>query len=158
MANRVKMAIQEAIIEYARLGWSRRQIARTLGIHRETVARYLGLAVSKPANVPAGVEGSNPANVPPGTGEAKPAIPPAGHSGRVSQCAAFKVAFERALEQGLSAQRIYQDLVTDSAFHGGYDAVKRYVRRLRKESPERFFRLECLPATVSTYAIWPSPC
>ena len=145
MANRVKMAIQEAIIEYARLGWSRRQIARTLGIHRETVARYLGLAVSKPANVPAGVEGSNPANVPPGTGEAKPAIPPAGHSGRVSQCAAFKEAFERALEQGLSAQRIYQDLVTDSAFHGGYDAVKRYVRRLRKESPERFFRLECLP-------------
>lgn len=144
MANRVKMAVEEAIIGYARLGWSRRRIARELGIDRETVARYLGLA-AKPAIVPTGVEGSNPAIVPAGTGESKPAILPAGRSGRASQCEPFKEAIERALEQGLSAQRVYQDLVTESAFPGRYDAVKRFVRRLRKVAPERFFRLESLP-------------
>ncbi|MDI6775601.1 MAG: DDE-type integrase/transposase/recombinase, partial [Verrucomicrobiota bacterium] len=45
----------------------------------------------------------------------------------------------------MSAQRIYQDLLQESVFPGRYDAVKRCVRRLRKEAPERFFRLECLP-------------
>lgn len=133
MANRVKMAVREAIIAYSRLGWSRRRIARTLGINRETVARYLGLAGSKPAIVPTG------------TGEPNPAIVPAGKSGRISQCEPFKEAVERALEQGLSAQRIYQDLRLDSAFPGRYDAVKRYVRRLKENTPERFFRLECQP-------------
>jgi transposase len=150
MANQVKMAVQEAIIAYSRVGWSRRRIARALGIDRETVARYLGLAFSasatgNPAIPPTGVEGPNPAIPPAGTGEAKPAILPAGHSGRISQCEPFREQVERALEQGLSAQRIYQDLVTDSAFPGRYDAVKRYVHRLRVEAPERFFRLECLP-------------
>lgn len=144
MANRVKMAVEEAIIGYTRLGWSRRRIARELGIDRATVARYLGLSAN-PAIVPAGAEGSNPAIVPAGTGEAKPAILPAGRPGRVSQCEPFKETIERALEQGLSAQRVYQDLVTERAFPGRYDAVKRFVRRLRKVAPERFFRLECLP-------------
>jgi len=108
-------------------------IARALGINRETVARYLGLA------------GSNPAIVPTGAGQAEPAILPAGHAGRVSQCEPFRETIERALEQGLTAQRIYQDLSQEAAFAGRYDAVKRYVRRLRARAPERYFRLECLP-------------
>jgi transposase len=145
MANQVKMAIQEAITNYSRLGWSRRRMARALGINRETVARYLRLAGSKPAVPPSGLECANPAIVPAGAGDPKPAIVPAGHSGRVSQCAPFQESIEKALEKGLSAQRIYQDLVVDSAFQGHYDAVKRYVRRLRQEAPERFFRLECEP-------------
>ncbi len=144
MANRVKMAIQDAITEYARLGWSRRRIARTLGIDRETVARYLGLA-GNPAILPPGVECANPAILPAGAEAAKPAIVPAGSAGRISQCAPFKKSIEQALENGLSAQRIYQDLVADSAFEGHYDAVKRYVRQLRKAAPERFFRLETPP-------------
>ena len=145
MANQVKMAVREAIIEYSRLGWSRRRIARTLGIDRETVARYLRLAASNPAIVPAGPEVSNPAIPPAGAGEANPAILPTGSSGRVSQCEPFKEMIERALDQGLSAQRIYQDLVEEATFPGRYDAVKRYVRRLREAAPERFFRLECQP-------------
>jgi len=145
MANQVKMAIKDAIIEYSRLGWSRRRIARTLGINRETVARYLGLASSNPAIVPPGTEGSNPAIPPAGAGEAKPAIVPAGDSGRISQCEPYKGRIEEALEVGLSAQRIYQDLSLETVFPGSYDAVKRYVRRLRIKTPERFFRMECLP-------------
>lgn len=145
MANQVKMAVQEAIIEYARLGWSRRRIARTLGVNRETVARYLGLEGSKPAIPPTGTNGSNPAIVPTGAGDANPAILPAGHSGRVSQCEPFRQTIEQALEQGLSAQRIYQDLLQDAVFPGRYDAVKRFVRQLKVATPERFFRLESLP-------------
>ncbi|MEK7995848.1 MAG: IS21 family transposase [Planctomycetota bacterium] len=154
MANQVKMAVQEAIIAYSGLGWSRRRIARTLGINRETVGRYL--AAAKPAILPPGPEPSNPAIPPAGADGPKPAIvpagvsatsllPPSGQSGRISQCEPFKEFVEQALEQGLTAQRIYQDLVTERAFPGRYDAVKRYVRRLKKEAPERFFRLECLP-------------
>jgi hypothetical protein len=145
MANQVKMAVREAIIGYMGMGWSRRRIARTLGINRETVARHLGLAGSKPAILPPGADGSNPAIPPAGAEGAKPAILPAGHPGRVSQCEAFRETIEHALEQGLSAQRIYQDLILEAAFPGRYDAVKRYVRRLRGAAPERFFRLECRP-------------
>ena len=167
MVNAVKMAVQEAITAYSRLGWSKRKIARTLGVDRETVGRHLRLAGSKPAIVPAGTQTSNPAILPAGNDGSNPAIPPAGivgsgpaveppaagtskvptpgPSGRVSQCAPFKTTIETALEKGLSAQRIYQDLIAEAAFPGRYDAVKRYVRRLRGAAPERFWRLECPP-------------
>ena len=167
MANEVKMAVHEAIVAYCRLGWSKRKIARTLGINRETVARHLrlaeapteanpeaagksplpppGMEAANPAILPAGAEETNPAILPSGTAESTSLLLPAGKSGRISQCVAFKEMIEQALEKGLSAQRIYQDLTDDTAFPGHYDAVKRYVRRLRGEAPERFFRLESLP-------------
>lgn len=145
MSNQVKVTVQEAIIEYSRLGWSRRKIARTLGVNRETVARYLTLGPPKPAIPPTGPDDPKPAIPPAGAGEAKPAIPPTGSSGRVSQCEPFRETIEQALEQGLSAQRVFQDLRTDTAFCGCYDAVKRFVRRLKQETPERFFRMETLP-------------
>lgn len=88
MANRLKMAIGESIFTLRQRGWSVRRIARELGIHRETVARYLrrGQLRSKPANAPPGPEaaeaGAKPANAPPGKGRpgsgAKPANAPLG--------------------------------------------------------------------------------
>ena len=47
---------------------------------------------------------------------------------------------------GLTAQRIYQDLRTESAFAGSYQSVKRYVRRLRQTEPELVHRIEVQPA------------
>jgi hypothetical protein len=44
-----------------------------------------------------------------------------------------------------SAQRIYQDLVAEHQFSGGYDAVKRFVRRLAQRSEAPFRRMECAP-------------
>ena len=41
MANQLKMAAVHAILTLHGLGWSQRQIAEKLGIHRETVARYV---------------------------------------------------------------------------------------------------------------------
>jgi len=49
-----------------------------------------------------------------------------------------------ALEQGLSYQRIWQDLHEDG-FAGGYDAVKRYARRLARVNQLPARRMECEP-------------
>ena len=52
MANVLKVAVVHAIIGLLDQGWSYRRIARELGVHRETVARYDRLrqtAGSKPA-------------------------------------------------------------------------------------------------------------
>lgn len=124
---------QQTIRTLAERGWSRRRIARELGLHRETVGRYLGPA-SKPAIPPTG-------SPPP-----KPAIPPAGSAaGRRSACEAFRVQLEAGAAQGLSAQRLYQDLVAEHGFTGGYDAVKRFVRAWRATTPLPFRRMETAP-------------
>src|SRR5260221_12452498 len=49
------------------------------------------------------------------------------------------------VEVGLSAQRIYQDLVEENGFSDSYESVKRFVRKLRATWPERIYRLECQP-------------
>jgi len=49
MANQLGMAEQQAILVLVRRGWSRRRIARELGMHRETVSRYVKLASAEPA-------------------------------------------------------------------------------------------------------------
>jgi transposase len=122
--NQLNVSLQHSIATLAAKGWSARKIARELGVHRETVGRYLhpAEADSKPAIVPTG---SNP--------------------GRTSQCAPLSTVIEHGLLAGLSAQRIYQDLVAGHAFTGGYDAVKRFVRRLRHQTEPPFRRMECAP-------------
>ena len=91
MSNVLKVSLQATIYSLHGRGWSRRRIARELGINRETVGRYLLLA--KPAISTTGVEGTGEAKPAistagaEGAGEAKPAISIAGKStGRKSQC------------------------------------------------------------------------
>ena len=64
MANQLGMAEQQSIIVLAKRGWSYRRIARTLGIHRETVSRYVGLTAASTVDTtgPPGV--SHPARKP----------------------------------------------------------------------------------------------
>ena len=47
----------------------------------------------------------------------------------MSKCEPFRQIIERKLEQGLSAQRMWQDLLDEHGFAGRYDSVKRFVRR-----------------------------
>ena len=162
--NQLEMDIQQAISTLSRGGWSQRRIARELGIDRETVARYRRLAreaeAPKPAIPPAGsqpVEEANPAIVPPGlevtmapsdppAESSNPAISPAGSkSGRVSHCEPFESFIKEGLDAGLSAQRIYQDLVSEQKFTGSYDSVKRFVRQLERANPLPFRRMESEP-------------
>lgn len=135
--NQLNLSLQHSIATLAAKGWSARKIARELGVHRETVGRYL----HRPE------PNSKPAILPPGSPEGfepKPAIVPAGSkAGRTSQCAPLAAVIEEGLLAGLSAQRIYQDLATGHAFTGSYDAVKRFVRRLARKIEPPFRRMEC---------------
>jgi transposase len=76
----------------------------------------------------------------------KPAISTAGASaGRRSACERFSEIISLKLEAGLSAQRIHQDLAAEHGFSESYQAVKRFVRRLKEREPERVWRMECQP-------------
>ena len=80
---------------------------------------------------------SNPPAQPP-----NPAILPVGSKpGRLSQCEPFVNFIKDGLDANLSAQRIYQDLVSEQQFAGSYDSVKRFVRQLDAANPLPFRRM-----------------
>jgi transposase len=174
MANQLKMAMVDSVLRLHAQGWSRRRIARELGLDRETVTRYVQAArAAKPANAPLGSSSpsapSKPANAPLGSqlpgNEPKPANAPLGSGadkatlsasqegsavpvdplGRASNCAPWRQVIVAKHEQGLTAQRIYQDLVSEHGFAGSYYSVRRFVRRLGTERPLPFRRLESGP-------------
>jgi transposase len=135
--NELNVNLQHSILALSANGWSRRRIARELGINRETVGRYLRLADPKPAISTLGSE-SDP--------DSKPAISTAGSApGRQSLCEPYAPLIEAAVAAGLSAQRIYQDLISERGFSGSYQAVKRFVRHLRQSQPVPFVRMEVEP-------------
>jgi transposase len=156
MANHLSMATSDYILTLHQRGWSQRRIARELNVDRETVARHLQdhAGASKPANAPIGSgtaePDSKPANAPIGSsvaGQAQQAAVPAGlqRSGRGSDCEPWRTIILSKLEQGLSAQRIFQDLRSEHSYSGSYFSVRRFVRRLGQSSPLPFRRLECGP-------------
>ena len=52
-----------------------------------------------------------------------------------SACEPFRQAIELGLSRGRDATAIWQDLVAENGFDGGYQTVKRYVRKLRGNQP-----------------------
>lgn len=194
MANVLKMALSEAIFSLHQRGWSRRRIARELGIDRATVRRHLDAqaAEQKTANAarrPSGLgddqsgqmqpapigsgtlpSESNAASAPIGsagpicTSEQTPIGPapgvaeamggadsPPSNIGRAeeacdpSACAPWRATILMKLDQGLTAQRIYQDLAAEHGYTGSYYSVVRFVRRLGKSRTLPFRRMECGP-------------
>jgi len=146
MANQLKMAMVHAIIGLLEQGWSHRRIARELGIHRETVARYDRLrkiSDSKPANP---TPGSNTEDSPKPANATLGSRVPDRSLGPPSLCQPFEEIINKKLELGLSGQRIWQDLVSDHSFNGSYSSLKRYLRRLGSQTPLPFRRMECVPA------------
>lgn len=146
MANRLKMAVADSIYTLLARGHSQRWIARTLQVDRATVRRYAEWARrdSNPAGAPPGSEGSpvaavsNAAGAPPGSLGAAEAVQP-------STCEPYRAVILAKLEQGLTAQRIWQDLVAEHGFPALYHSVRRYVRKLARTSPQPFRRMECAP-------------
>ncbi len=133
MSNVLKVSHQETIRSLHEKGWSDRRIARELGINRRTVNRYWAKCTIPP---PGSADEEEP----------KCTIVPTGKSiGRRSQCDPFTQAINEKVEAGLSGQRIYQDLVEESGFTGSYDAVKRFVGKLRRTQPARVWRMESQP-------------
>jgi transposase len=150
MANVLKVHEQSAIQELAAQGWSRRRIARELQINRKTVRRYLSAAAKYPTI-------STPGSADPGASKYPISTPgnPSGpelvrvaleaEAGRPSWCDPHRERVRAKVEAGLSAQRIYQDLVVEVGFAGSYQSVKRFVRQLRRQEPERVWRIEVQP-------------
>jgi transposase len=151
MSNVLKVSLQTTIYGLLDSGWSQRRIAQELGINRETVGRYLRL--KKPAISIAGSEdGSDrkPAisitGKKQGETESKPAISITGvRAGRRSRCEPLAEVIAAKLEAGLSAQRIYQDLVEQNDFRDSYQSVQRFVRKLKRLEPQRIWRMEARP-------------
>jgi transposase len=99
----------------------------------------------KPANAPTGSEHE------PGAPELTAATPdamvdsPLRGSGRASGCEPWRKFIQGQCDRGLSAQRIYQDLVAEHGFGGSYYCVRRFVRHLEQSHDLPFRRIECEP-------------
>jgi transposase len=132
MANLLKMAMIDTILSFHRLGWSNRRIARELGIDRDAISRHIRQveARAKAAKAPLGSE--------------MVAEPVSALRSR-SLCEPWQSVILAKLEAGLTAQRIYQDLVTEHGFVGKYHSVRRFVRRLGTAQVLPFRRMECAP-------------
>jgi transposase len=150
MANILKVNEQNTIQQLAAQGWSRRRIARELKLDRKTVRRYLRAGAKSPTISTSGAAPTQPANSPistPGekSGAALVTEALAVEAGRPGLCQPHGALIEKKLEAGLSAQRIYQDLLAEVNFPGSYQSVKRFVRHLRRRQPERVWRIEVQP-------------
>src|SRR6266851_1214912 len=136
MANVLKDEKKQQIIALGRLGWSLRKIQEATRVRRETISAYLRGA---------GVE-----IWPPGRwkreGKAKPAIQVItgfglGLSGKqpenskvvgsASTCEPYREIIELGLSRDRNAIAIWQDLVSDYGFRGGYQSVRRFAYKLR---------------------------
>ena len=153
MSNVLTEETKQQVIALGKLGWPLRRIEQATGVRRETASAYLkaaGIAVrlprfwgkrmpAKPANEVTPDPGAKPAKgVTPDfyaafSQKPDPSSNPSPPS--VSVCEAYRELIEKGLAQGRNGKAIWQDLVSDHGFAGGYQAVKRFVRKLR--GPQR---------------------
>lgn len=135
---------RQQVLALLELGWTYRRIEAETGIRRETISRYDRLRQANAAKVFAGSEGSrvavdpvqtdlagsNAAKVFPGSDAnaakvfARVSLPPR------KKAAAYHDAIVAKVDLRLSAQRIWQDLVTEYGYGYSYESIKRYVRAL----------------------------
>ena len=166
MGNVLEKSKQEQVIALGRLGWSLRRIEEATGVRRETAGGYLRLAgialrrsggwghgaPAKPAiEVTTGFLGSKPtdskAAIEVTTGSLQPLLPAElGRKCTASVSEAYRETIELELSHGRNAMGIWQDLVDRHGFTGGYQSVKRFVRKLRGTvSPEARVIIETRP-------------
>jgi transposase len=174
MGNVLSETRRQQVIALGRLGWSLRRIEQETGVRRETAGGYLkaaGIAVGrpggwtrKPGAKPAMqvTTDSSPEILPLNSqteGEiSKPAMEvttdlvasavPVEESSQTSAsaCELYRETIQLGLSQGRNAMGIWQDLVDGYGFAGGYQSVKRFVRRLRGvRSPEARVIIETAP-------------
>ncbi len=120
MSKQLSMGQIRSIQMLHQAGHSNRKIAELLGVHRETVAKHVARGESEPA-------------------KPDPRVRP----GPTSACEPFRDLIESKLEQGLSGQRIYQDLRDEEeGFTGSYSSVRRFVAGVSETRQLPFRRIE----------------
>ena len=171
MANLLSMATIDAILTLRQRNWSIRRIAKELGLHRDTVARHLqlqqqpaqstqptrtdagadGVAAGKIGHPERGAGGVKTGHSEEGAADVKIGQAPIGvpaapaRAKQASLCEPYRAIIETKLAAGLSAQRIFQDLVREHGFTAKYHSVRRFVQRLDGGRPLPFRRIECAP-------------
>ena len=145
MSNVLSEDKQQQVIALGRLGWSLRRIERETGVRRETAGGYLraaGIAVRPPGVWGRGAPAKPAKEVTTGS---EPVSASLSTSVR-SSCGPFREFIELSLGQGRNAMAIWQDLVASHGFIGNYQAVKRYVRKLRgRQTPEARVVIQTAP-------------
>ena len=150
--NRLKVNERTSIDALHGRGWSKRRIARELGLDRATVRRHLAANAATPHTGSPDGDGADAASV--NTGSAEDAEPKtathphtgsdAAESGPASLCDPWVEAIGQGFRAGLSVQRIFQDLVAGHGFTGSYHSVRRFIRRrFGPEVEPPFRRMEC---------------
>lgn len=130
----VPLQTQHDIREMDARGVPRAEIARELGLSRNTVARYTDMADMSPAP-------PLPAPMP------RPSLE--GHEARIDSVLAADLGAPR--KQRHTARRIYDRLVEERGFGGSYSSVCRHVAergRGRAAAGDGFLELEWAPGTA----------
>ena len=134
---------KQQVIALGRLGWSLRRIQKTTGVRRETASAYLkeaGVGVSAPgwsrSETSAGDDTGQPSAKPAMAVTTDFGVAPALEAPSASACAVHRDAIELGLARGRNAMAIWQDLVDTRGFTGGYQSVKRFVRKLAGGKPK----------------------
>jgi transposase len=149
MSNVLNEEKQQQVIALGRLGWRLRRIEEYTGVRRETVNTYLkaaGIPIRGPGRPrrqgvrtptgepPADSPAAKPANkLTTDSGEGSPeksAPQPANVTRSASTCEPYRENIELWLSHGRNATAIWQDLVDQHGYSGGYQTVKRFVRKL----------------------------
>jgi len=167
MSNRLSMAQTQAIQALAATGQSNRAISRALGVDRGTVAKTLSQIQNQPpvweaptgsGNAPAGFQGTGQVALTTPVQTAESDVDSCSVSVMTdassttdgtetlprsrSECEPYRDEIVHKLEQGLTAQRIWQDLIDEYGFASRYPSVRRYVAMLQQKSPQLVRRME----------------
>jgi transposase len=146
MSNVLSDEKKQQVIALGRLEWTLRRIEQSTGVRRETASAYLkeaGIAVrppggwgrlapAKPANeVTTDSSESKPANEVTTDPGRKPSEKLTLQTATSSLCEPYREVIELGVSRGRNAVAIWQDMVSQYGFSGGYQTVKRFVRQLR---------------------------
>lgn len=134
--NVLKPHLQTTVATLLAAGKSQREIGRITGVDRKTIRSLAQRMVT--------VEQSNSPRVATGGSvEIPPPRPPAQTA--LSACEPHREFIEAQLRLRRNYTAIYQDLVDQFGFAGGYNSVKRFAGRLTRSEPEQFDRLSFAP-------------
>jgi transposase len=147
--NVLKPSKQTTIFTLLELGKSQREIERASGIDRKTIRAYQRKYVASQANSPGVATGEVAQTPPPRPPDEAPSVQASSTAPvpvrGASSCEPWREFIEAQLRLKRNATAIYQDLVDLHGFGHAYNAVKRFVGKLKFREPEQFDRLEFAP-------------